>query len=180
MASTEMTLTFRKAVIGDTTEIQALINSAFCGDPNQASWTSEAAFLDDVRIDEAGVTARLNQSNAFMLLAHDTSSTLVGCCFVHRRDGPRGYFGLLAVDPSRQAGGLGRKILAEAEGMARSELGIRTMEGRVIWPRTEMIEWYIRRGYTKTDRTEPFQYGQLRNGKAMRGDLYFVIMEKYL
>jgi hypothetical protein len=45
--------------------------------------------------------------------------------------------------------------------MARDQLGVRMMEMRIIGPRPEMIDWYIWRGYTKTDRTEPFPYAHL-------------------
>lgn len=35
-------------------------------------------------------------------------------------------------------------------------------------------------GVSKTVKSEPFEYGQLVNGKALRNDLYFMIMEKKL
>jgi GNAT superfamily N-acetyltransferase len=180
MVTTQTVLTFRKATTADARDTQALIKSAFRGDSSRAGWTTEADLVDDDRIDEAGVIAKINQTNGLVLLAHDNSSALVGCCEIQGRDGGFGYFGLLAVDPLRQAGGLGKKILAEAEVMARDHLGVRVMEMRVIWPRQEMIDWYIRRGYTKTDRTESFPYAHLVNGKALSDDLYFVIMEKEL
>jgi hypothetical protein len=43
-----------------------------------------------------------------------------------------------------------------------------------------MINWYVRRGYTKTDRREPYLTAPVRSAKGMKGDLYFVIMEKEL
>lgn len=180
MPTTQAVLAFRKATIADVGHILILVNTAFCGDSGRAGWTSEATFLNYDRIDEAGVITRINQSGAFILLAHDTSGALVGCCFIQSKGDGLGYLGLLAVDPWRQASGLGKMILTKAEVIAKAELSIRLIEGRVIWPREEMISWYIRRGYTKTDRTEPFPYAQVGNCKAIRGDLYFVIMEKEL
>jgi N-acetylglutamate synthase-like GNAT family acetyltransferase len=178
MATVQTDPVFRKATVADVRHIQVLINSAFSGDSGRAGWTSEAAYLDDDRIDEAEVITKINQSNAFVLLAHDASDTLLGCCFIHGQGSGRGYMGLLAVDPSRQAGGLGKKILKEAEVMARGELGIRVIEGQVFWPREEMIDWYLRRGYSKTERTVPYLQPQLANGEAVSRDMYFIIVEK--
>ena len=52
------------------------------------------------------------------------------------------------------------------------------MEMNVIWTREELIAWYLRRGYRKTGKSSPFPYDQLVNGKALRDDLYFDILEK--
>jgi predicted N-acetyltransferase YhbS len=68
--------------------------------------------------------------------------------------GERGYFGLLAVDPARQGGGLGRKMLAEAEDYARAA-GCAFMDLRIVNLRAELPPFYQRLGYIETG-TEPF------------------------
>ncbi|KAK2616212.1 hypothetical protein QQS21_000844 [Conoideocrella luteorostrata] len=173
------TLTYRKATPADARDVQSLVKSAYRGESSRAGWTTEADLVADDRIDEAGVAAKIN-GKGLVLVAHDNSGALAACCEIEQKANGVGYFGLLAVDPQRQAGGLGKKILAQAEKTARDELGIRWLEMTVIWPRKELIEWYVRRGYTKTERTAPFPYSHLVNGKALRNDLYFVILEKEL
>lgn len=142
--------------------------------------------MADERIDVAGVAAKI-QGPGIIVVAHaqaddgnSNGNALVGCCEIEAKANGIGYFGLFAVDPKRQAGGLGKQILARAEVMAREELGVRIMEMTVIWTRTELIAWYLRRGYVKTERTAPFPYAHLYNGKALRDDLYFVVLEKKL
>jgi GNAT superfamily N-acetyltransferase len=66
----------------------------------------------------------------------------------------RGYFGLLAVDPSRQGGGLGRKMVTEAEDYARAA-GCEFMDLRIVNIRAELPPFYRRLGYVETG-TEPF------------------------
>ncbi|KAK8913289.1 hypothetical protein H634G_08481 [Metarhizium anisopliae BRIP 53293] len=180
MGSATIHLTYRKATDADARDVQALIKSAYRGESSRAGWTTEADLVADDRIDEAGVVSKINQKNGLVLVAHDEAGALAGCCEIECKAGGIGYFGLFAVDPTRQAGGLGRRILTEAENIARDELGVRVLEMLVIWPRKELVDWYIRRGYTKTEKTRPFPYGHLVNGQALRDDLYFVVLEKEL
>ncbi|KAG6009317.1 hypothetical protein E4U43_000016 [Claviceps pusilla] len=187
-AATTTTITCRKAVPADAAAVQRLVKSAFRGESSRAGWTTEADLVADERIDVAGVAAKI-QGPGIIVVAHalahaqaddGSGNALVGCCEIEAKANGIGYFGLFAVDPKRQAGGLGKQILARAEVMAREELGVRIMEMTVIWTRTELIAWYLRRGYVKTGRTAPFPYAHLYNGKALRDDLYFVVLEKKL
>ncbi|KAG5997460.1 hypothetical protein E4U52_004148 [Claviceps spartinae] len=181
------TLLCRKAIPSDAAAVQKLVKSAYRGESSRTGWTTEADLVADERIDEAGVVAKI-KGPGLVLVAHEHDHThtsdddpaLVGCCEIEAREDGIGYFGLFAVDPKRQAGGLGKKILAQAESMAREELGVRTMEMFVIWTRKELIAWYVRRGYVLTERTALFPYAHLYNGKALRDDLYFVVLEKKL
>ncbi|KZZ88184.1 Acyl-CoA N-acyltransferase [Moelleriella libera RCEF 2490] len=180
MAVSRAALTFRKATAADARSVQRLVKSAYRGESSRAGWTTEADLVADERIDEAGVASKISQPNALILVAHDEHGSLVGCCEVEAKSGNIGYFGMFAVDPMRQAGGLGKMILSAAEQMARDELDVRIMEMFVIWRRRELIEWYIRRGYRVTGRTSPFPYAHLINGKALRDDLHFLVLEKDL
>jgi hypothetical protein len=46
--------------------------------------------------------------------------------------------------------------------------------------RTELIEWYLRRGYALTGEQRPFPHGDPRFGLPRRDDLVFVVLEKTL
>lgn len=176
-----MSLTFRKASPPDTLPLLTLIRSAYRGPSSRAGWTTEADLVADDRIDAPGLVSKITDPNGAVLVASDPATgQTVACCEVLCREGGVAYFGLFAVDPKRQAGGVGRKVLEYAEAYAKKEWDARAMEMWVIWPRQELIAWYIRRGYKKTSRTAPFPYGHLVNGKALRDDLYFVTLEKEL
>ena len=66
------------------------------------------------------------------------------------------YLGMFAVDPARQAAGLGRELLARAEALARTTFAATMMEMTVIARRTDLIPWYERRGYHRTGEIRAF------------------------
>lgn len=90
------------------------------------------------------------------------------------------YFGMFSVKPSLQTGGYGKRVLAEAERVARDELGASAMEMTVIRQREPLIEWYERRGYERTGEVRPFPYGDERFGLPKVDDLEMVVLSKPL
>jgi GNAT superfamily N-acetyltransferase len=178
--SQPITLTYQVATPDNITPILDLVRSAYRGDASRAGWTTEADLVADKRIDADGVLAKINAPQGVILLAHDDAGILVSCCELVKKNNELAYFGLFAVDPQRQAGGIGRQVLAEAEAYAKKVFEVKTLEMWVIWTRSEIISWYTRRGYTLTDRTQPFPYEHLVEGKALRDDLYFSILVKDL
>ena len=173
-------LVFSKATPSDAPAVLSLVRSAYRGETSRAGWTTEADLLADERIDLEGVLEKIEEPQGAVLLARDETGALAASCELVKRDGAFAYFGLFAVDPRRQAGGIGRQVLAEAEGYARRAWGTEEMKMWVIWTREELIAWYVRRGYERTGETMPFPYEHLYNGKALRDDLYFVVLVKKL
>lgn len=174
-------LTFRPATSQDAERIAELVRVAYRGDESRSGWTTEADLLADERIDVPRVLAKIADPDGVVLLAFaGPEHTLVACCEVLRRGQARAYFGMFAVWPHLQATGLGRRVLAEAERLARDEWGADTMEMTVIGQRDELIAWYLRRGYAMTAEQRPFPYHDLVNGAALRDDLYFAVLEKPL
>lgn len=173
-------LTFRIATPDDVTHVLSLVRSAYRGDASRAGWTTEADLVADDRIDEAGVLEKINEPKGSILLAFDPAGALAACCELVKRDDKLAYFGLFAVDPLRQAGGIGKQVLAKAEAHAKDVLGVSRLEMWVIFLREELISWYERRGYTRTDKMTPFTPEHLINGKALRDDLQFLTLVKDL
>lgn len=187
-------LTFRKATPADIPALLALVKSAYRGESSRQGWTTEADFITDDRIDAAGLLAKITAPGSAILLATSSSSAaaaggleddtvLLACCEVLRHPAPSdlSYFGLFAVSPRLQNGGIGKMVLAEAERYAREEMGASRMEMQVVWLREELIAWYMRRGYVVIEReTRPFPYEKLVNGEALRDDLYFLVLRKDL
>ncbi|PTD11808.1 hypothetical protein FCULG_00002772 [Fusarium culmorum] len=172
-----MSLTFRPATTLDIPPLLSLIVSAYRGPESRAGWTTEADLLADERISPPPWKPK---SPTPMSGSEDASSGLVACCEIVRKDDERAYFGLFAVSPKLQAGGIGRQVLQQAEEYAKKEWGTKIMTMTVIWTRDELIAWYMRRGYARTGEKSPFPYAELYNGKALRDDLYFDHLEKAL
>jgi ribosomal protein S18 acetylase RimI-like enzyme len=89
------------------------------------------------------------------------------------------YLGSLAVDPSLQNSGFGRRLLDAAEDYVASH-GASLIEITVVSVRHALISWYERRGYARTGEIRPFPYGDDRFGRPLRDDLAFVVLEKRL
>ena len=129
----------------DVDAVTDLINAAFK--------RAESFFIERDRIDRDAVR-RFMERGEFLLL--EDSAGLAGCVYVEKRE-ERAYTGLLAVNPSRQKGGLGSKLMIAAEGHAQA-FGSRYMDLRIVSLRRELPEFYARRGYMPTG-TEPFTAG---------------------
>jgi len=171
-------LTFRDAVDSDVEALVALIESAYRGDSSRAGWTTEADILEGQRTDAEGVRAVVEAPDS-RLLTVERDGALVACCQLEHR-GDHAYFGMFAVSPALQGGGLGKTIIAEAERTARETWGATEMHMTVISVREDLIAWYERRGYRRTGRMTPFPYGDERFGIPQRDDLQFELLVKPL
>jgi len=101
----------------------------------------------------------------------------MGTVFLQPKEDGVWYLGLLTVRPGLQNRGLGKEVLASAEGFAKKRGGTR-IRMTVLHVREALLGWYQRRGYRETGVREAFPYGDERFGKPLRDDLYFVVLEK--
>ena len=173
----------RPATVADHEELSSLINSAYRGDSSRAGWTTEADFLEGQRIDAEMLRIELGQAGHTMLCLRETANgPIIGCVLLRkfRNDNGEGsYLGMLTVKPNLQDAGLGRALMTEAESFAKNH-GAKKIVLRVIHLRDSLMEWYERQGYKKTGDTQPFPYGNDREGLPLRDDLHFVVFEKVL
>ena len=88
---------------------------------------------------------------AFLLA--ETDGKLNGCVYVEMR-GERSYLGLLSVDPTSQQGGLGSRLMNEAERYCRDR-GSLAMDILIVSLRDELPAFYQKRGYSENG-TTPF------------------------
>ena len=172
---------FVSATYADVDEVVTFVNSAYRGKSSEAGWASEAKVIGGQRIDSAVLAETLgNGKTTVLLMRDDDGARLAGCVSVAPTDDPAvWYLSMLAIDPQRQADGLGRTLLFYAEDYVKAR-GAQRVRITVIWLRHSLIEWYERRGYRRTGETEPFPYGNDRFGLPTRDDLYFEIFEKTL
>lgn len=132
-----------------------MIERAYRGDTARQGWSHEADLLSDPRTDRATLDAILADPRSTLLMA-EAGGVPVGCVQVTDKGGGTAYLGLLCVDPERQAGGLGRRLIAAAEQTARNAFHARTTTMTVIEQRVELIAYYRRRGYEPTGRRIDF------------------------
>lgn len=166
--------------MADIPAIVDLVESAYRGDASRVGWTTEADLLDGQRTDVEAVKEAVSSDASVLLVATAEDGTLTACCQLEPRDGDVCYFGMFAVRPTSQGGGVGAELLSQAETYAVDKLGAHTMQMTVIAQRDELIAWYERRGYARTGATLPFPYGDERFGLPRRDDLHFIVLEKHL
>lgn len=169
---------WRRAKREDANALEALIESAYRGEPSRAGWTTEADLLGGNRTSIDLLRETLDD-DAQAVLACEDADGLLATVTVERRDG-YGYIGAVSVRPTSQGHGVGRDLLVQAECVIGEDWGLERARMTVIAQRSELIGWYFRRGYRDTGETAPFPYGDHRFGVPKRDDLYFVILEKAL
>ncbi|WP_405706952.1 GNAT family N-acetyltransferase [Streptomyces xanthophaeus] len=171
-------LNFRSAEEADVPELVALVESAYRGDASRDGWTTEADYLEGQRTDADGVRQVISTPDSTLLVV-ERDGGIVACCQLEHR-GDHVYFGMFAVRPGLQGGGLGKQILAEAERRAGEVWGAEEMRMTVVNVREELIAYYERRGYRRTGELSPFPYGDERFGIPLRTDLAFELLVKPL
>ena len=169
------------AVEADYAEIIDLANVAYRKTGPGSSWNSEEGLIAGQRLTDSLLRDEFaHKPDAHLLIYRETpEGPLLGIVWLEPKDSTTWYLGLLTVRPDQQARGLGKTILAAAEDFVRAHGGTR-IRMTVLHVRETLISWYERRGYTLTGETEPWHYDDERFGKALRDDLYFVLMGKSL
>ena len=154
---------FTHATHNDIPALTSLINRSYRGDSSRAGWTTEADLLNGKRIDEAGLIQLLNNPDSLILIAR-SDETILATIHAHRETDTV-HFGLFAVEPSLQGGGIGKELLAYAESEAMQQWGVATAIMEVITYRAELIEYYERRGYIRTGEIIAFPESDLWDQK---------------
>jgi ribosomal protein S18 acetylase RimI-like enzyme len=170
-------LRFRRAQASDIPALLALVHRAYRGEASRAGWTTEADLLDGQRTNAGELHALSAGAEGTRIILGSTDDVPVAS-MLFAPEIAHVYLGMIAVCPARQAEGLGRQLLAEAERITRHERLPPRLRLSVIAQRDELIAWYVRRGFRPTGERAPFPYGEPSFGLPRRPDLYFVIFEK--
>lgn len=152
----------RTATEADLDSILNLVNSAY---------QVERFFKNQDRLTAEDLLSHFKSGT--ILLTEDAGA-ITGCIYV-TRSGNRAYFGLLAIDPSRQKTGIGRRLVAAAEEFAR-ETGARFMDLRIIHLREELPAIYKKLGYHVTG-TAPYPS---ERHHVLTQPVHFICMTKEL
>jgi ribosomal protein S18 acetylase RimI-like enzyme len=164
------------ATASDIPVIVTLLNSSYRGDASRKGWTTEADLIaGEVRTDEQNLTGVMNEPGSVML-KYEEGDQLLACVNL-KKHGDRIYLGMFSVAPELQGAGIGGQILKAAEEHAARE-GCGSIYMYVISVRTELIDWYKRKGYKETGERVPFQEDGL-TGRHLQ-PLEFLVLEKEL
>ncbi|AQR73075.1 GNAT family N-acetyltransferase [Sphingomonas sp. LM7] len=139
-------VTIRVATHEDLPALHPVIERAYRGETARGGWTHEADLIEGARTDIATLAAIVDDPAQRLLVAFRDGAT-IGCVQVTDKGEGLGYLGLLCIDPTLQAGGYGKQLVAAAEATARDDFGATAMEMTVIDVRRKLIEYYARRGY---------------------------------
>jgi predicted N-acetyltransferase YhbS len=137
------TLALRTARADDIPRIVALLNAAFA---------MERDFIDKDRTSAPEIQQYMNTGTFFVV--DGDANGLASCMYLEQRT-ERLYLGMLAVNPSQQGRGLGRRMMAAAERHAAS-LGCGAIDIRIVNRRTELPPFYRALGFVDNG-TEPLE-----------------------
>lgn len=164
------------ATESDAEAIAALVNSGYRGDYSRQGWTSEVELLGGSRIDAHELKLVMQRKSTVVLkgVQEDKIISCVELAIHHNKL----YLGMLTVEPTLQAGGIGKRMLAAADTYAR-ERGCKSIYMTVISERSELIAWYGRHGFLPTGEEKPFNNTNPVFGLPKK-PLKFVVLEKPL
>ena len=169
----------RAATADDLVPLHRLIERAYRGDTARAGWTHEADLLDGQRTDMAALADVMADPHQCILVG-EAEEKIIGCVQIASKEEGLAYLGLLTVDPLLQARGLGKMLIEAAEREAASRFGAKRMEMTVIRQRSELIAYYVRRGYAPTGEERPFPLDDPRFGLPRSRDLAFAVLARKL
>ena len=165
-----------KATVEDIPVLTILINAAYRGETSKKGWTTEAHLLEGKRTNEDEMT-EIILAPANTILKYTLNDQIIGSVLLVEKK-EQLYLGMLTVSPELQNGGIGKKMLAEAENHARA-LGLHSIIMTVISVREELIAWYKRHGYADTGKREAFPQSDIH--KTISAEpLEFIYLEKLL
>lgn len=161
----------RPAMAADLPALHPVIERAYRGIHARGGWTHEADLVSGERTDIATLETLIDGDSRLLVALEDDK--MIGCVNVANLRGGMAYLGLLCVDPTLQAGGVGKQLMAAAEATARDLFAAQQIEMTVIDRRGELINWYERHGYRRTGETRPFPI-------ALTPPLFMAVLVKQL
>lgn len=139
----------RIANVTDAEAVARLVNISYRPEFGTHGWTHESGLVSGERTNEHQVAEAISRKDSFVLLGL-RGQEVVACVHVEK-EGKNCHIGMLAVNPSLQGAGIGKRMLSEAEHFAEANFASETFTMLVLSERLELISFYVRRGYRRTD-----------------------------
>lgn len=134
---------FKIATTENAENIARLVNAAYRPHPDTGGWTHEAHLVQGERTSPQQVEVLIKAST---VLVGTLAERVVACAHISA-EGEEAHIGMLAVEPALQTGGIGKALLTRAEEYASQVLGATDLMLIVLRNRSELIAFYLRRGY---------------------------------
>jgi len=148
-------LIFRLAQFADIPQLVDLINKSY-REQQGRSWTTELEFVKGQRITEFQLKEQLQCANSTLLVAETEFSKIVACVGL-TFENIQVEIGTFCTDPQVQNMRVGRSVLEYAEQYAlKEDPHLTNAVMHVLNVRSELIAYYERRGYVKTDNEQPY------------------------
>jgi len=144
-----LNLEFKELQKEDIKEVIVLINQAYRAEKKDNAWTTESHLLSGIRVNENMMKEILEEKDTKTYIAK-IDNKIVGTIQA-KLEGESIHIGLFAVDTKSQASGIGKKLLEFAENSSSKLWEKSTFIMEVISTRTELMQYYIRRGYLNTN-----------------------------
>lgn len=188
--NTKTVSSIRLATLRDVDAITELVNGAYRGESGARGWTTEAHLLGGLRTDSERVSDLIRAEGSVVLLktlrladaagaATGETEIIEGCVHLERQNAATAYLGMLTTNSQRQARGTGSELLKASEAFVARAWQSTRVEMTVITVRTELIDWYVRRGYRVTSEKRPFP-ADPRFGIPLVESLEFIVLDKNL
>jgi ribosomal protein S18 acetylase RimI-like enzyme len=158
-------------------EITALVNSVYRGENAKKGWTTEADFLEGIRITPEKIKEIIDSENNVIINAVE-GDKIIGCVQLEKK-GNHTLLGMLSVDVDYQNKGIGKVLITECERYTKEVYKCDEIKMKVIGKRKELIEYYERRNYLVTGEREDFGAEGDTFGET-KEKLYFEILSKKL
>lgn len=156
--------------------IAKLINMAYRGASGDGRWTSEHNLIAGDRITTESLVDTILDPQTRVFAAFDEDDQPRCCIVVEFKDGDNSAdIGVFAVHPDEQGTGLGSKLLAHAERYASKR--VNTFRVLVVNESKALIEFYQRKGYRLTGKTEPYPT-EKNVGTPLVEGIHLVVLEK--
>ncbi|MFT4021290.1 MAG: GNAT family N-acetyltransferase [Acinetobacter sp.] len=132
-----------------------LVNIAYRSKTNQG-WTSEADLVSGDRIHTYHLNEILSDPSSKIFIIFQASQ-LVACVHINISN-QSCYIGMLTTHPDVQNQGIGKIMLDYAEKFALNHYAITSFTLSVLSARTELINYYKRRGYEMTNIVDAYPH----------------------
>lgn len=137
------------ATVTDAGAVAHLVNKSYRPEVGSPGWTHESDLVSGKRTNERQVIDTISRKDSFILLGL-RGHEVIACVHVEK-EGKNCHIGMLAVSPSLQGSGIGKRMLSQAEHFANTNFASETFTMLVLSERLELISFYERRGYQRTD-----------------------------
>ena len=160
----------------DAARVHALIERAYRGSLAATGWTNETELLEGPRSSLSEVAGIIGDPASRFVMAVANDSLIASALIRKYQDGA--YFGMFAVDPQMQQGGIGKMLISRCEMEAMRLWNAQFLRLTVISLRQPLIDWYVRRGFVLTGEHEAFPFDEAPG--ALRTDFDLVVLQKPL